>query len=180
LVPSYYAAAGALLSALLDYFHRAVVVAVVAVRVVQLPVHQVVHVIAVRHRFVPAAWAVLMAMVMPGVSRVAAVRIGRAHLEDMLVNVPAVRVVQMSIVQVVHMVTVLHCSVAAVVSVIVRMVLVDVAIAHKLALLHFLSPVASEPKRFRPSRFEEHVDRASSVGGSMSSDAKKIKPAAPK
>ena len=42
-----------------------VVVAVVAVRMVQMPVHEIIHVVAVRHRLVPAARAVHVGSVVP-------------------------------------------------------------------------------------------------------------------
>ena len=45
------------------HLHLAVVVAVVAVRVVQVAVHQVIDVVAVRHRLVAAARAVAVALV---------------------------------------------------------------------------------------------------------------------
>jgi hypothetical protein len=45
---------------------RAVVVAVIAVRMVQMTVDQVIHVVTMRHRFVPAAGTVHMAVGMAG------------------------------------------------------------------------------------------------------------------
>jgi hypothetical protein len=92
-----------------------VVVAVVAVRVVEVALDQVVDVVAVRDRLVPAARTVDV----PGLVR-AAVVVGRAacrklagDLEDVLVDVRLVRAVQVPAVQVVDVVAVLHGRVAA-------------------------------------------------------------------
>jgi hypothetical protein len=82
-----------------------VIVAVPVVRVMQMPTHQIVDVAGVRDRLMPAVRAmhvrgVVLAAVMPGgaVSRVL-----RPDLKRVLVYVVAVRMVQMSVVQVVDM-----------------------------------------------------------------------------
>lgn len=94
----------------------AVVVAVPGVRVMQVPGDEVVDVIAVRDRFVTAARAVEMAL---GVTRAAVRRrarggIGRADLEDALVDVPIVGVVEVAIVEVVDVVAMTDGEMAAV------------------------------------------------------------------
>ena len=91
------------------------VVAVPAVRVVQVPVHEVVGVVAVGDGLVPAARAVDVA----GLVRVAAVLGGApvgmlgAHVEHELVDVRLVRAVQGPVVQVVDVVAVLDGRVPA-------------------------------------------------------------------
>ena len=93
------------------------VVAVVAVGVVQVAVHQVIHVVAVRDGFVAAAWPVHVA----GVVAAAAV-LGRAGVGVLIVNVDLVfhncaiglLVVQMAVMQVVHMISVFDRRVSAI------------------------------------------------------------------
>ena len=94
-----------------DDFYRAVVVAMVAVLVVQAAVDDVVHMVAVRHGFVAAAFA--MDVASAGIDRMAAVRIGGVYFEAVLVVMAFVGVVQVAVVQVVDMVAVLDGGVAA-------------------------------------------------------------------
>ena len=102
----------------------AVVVAVVAVGVVQVAIDQVIDVVAVRHRFVAAAGAVAVAL---GVlAAVVAGRAGRGvgapDRQGVLLDRAAVLVVQVAVVQVVGVAVVLDGRVAA-----VRPVLMGVA-----------------------------------------------------
>lgn len=94
----------------------AVIVAMVAVREVQVTIDQIADVIAVRHRLVPAAKAVHVSDLMPatGVRRRAGRRVACAHFDAMLIDMIAVHVVQMTIVQVVHMVAMAHGGVPAI------------------------------------------------------------------
>src|SRR5688572_3982471 len=75
-----------------------VVVAVVAVRVVQVAVHKVVHMVAVGDRLVTAAGAVLVARLMSAavMARRTGVRVDRADGEDVLVHMVAVHIMQVS------------------------------------------------------------------------------------
>lgn len=98
-----------------DRRERAVVVAVAVVRMVEMPVHQVVGVIAVGHGLVTAARAVLVT----GLVR-AAVVIGRTALgirfvdrDRVLVHVVSMGMMQVAVVQVVHMIAVLDGHMAA-------------------------------------------------------------------
>ena len=75
----------------LDNFHGAVVIAVVAVRVVQAAIDEKVDVVAVRHGFVAAAFAVDMAGT--GLHGVAAVGVGGVYIEAVFVVVAVVFVV---------------------------------------------------------------------------------------
>ena len=109
--------------------HWTVIVAVIAVRMVQMPIHQVVDVIAVRHRRVPAARSVHVARVVAGaVVRHASVGVGLRDLDAMLVVVIVVRAMQVPVVQVPHMISVPDGDVAAVGAMRVRVALVDLVV----------------------------------------------------
>ena len=92
-----------------------VVVAVVAVRVMEVPVDQVVDVVAVRHGLVPAAGAVGVGGVVSfaGVTRRTVRRVGLVDLEAVLVDVVAVGMMQVAVVQVVDVPFVIDADVAA-------------------------------------------------------------------
>jgi len=114
------------------------VVAVIAVRMVQMPGDEVVDVIAVRHGLVPATGPVyvcvlMAAAVMPGR---ALVRILRADRDPVLVDMAAMRMVQVAIVQVIDMALVQDRRVAAMCAVLVVVVGVVglIAGAHALPL----------------------------------------------
>ena len=109
---------------------RPMVVAVAAVWVMQMSVHQVVDMVAVRHGLVTAAWTMLVVPLMATTIVVgrALVRIARVHVDDMLVEMIAVRVVKVTVMEVVHMVAVPYRSVAAVGTVLVRMVMVNLVL----------------------------------------------------
>jgi hypothetical protein len=87
-----------------------VVIAVPPVRMMQVPVHQVIHMIAVRYGLMTAIDAVYM---IGRVSRAlvahrAIVRIGAAYLDLMLIVVVPVVAVQMTVVQVVDVIPMMH------------------------------------------------------------------------
>lgn len=108
----------------------AVIVAVVAVRMMQVAVHEVIDVVAVRDRFVAAAGAVDMRGVVAGAGRGVAIGIRSADLDDVFIDVPGVRVMQMPVVQVIDVPVVLHCDVAAVGAVLMVVIGMDFAVAH--------------------------------------------------
>ncbi|WP_199272356.1 hypothetical protein [Paraburkholderia acidisoli] len=89
------------------------VVAVVAVRMVQMPVDEIIDVIAMRHGFVPAARSVHM----PGLMAARAVSTGIgvlvANLDLVLIDVVAMRVMQMTVMQIVDVITMLDGRMAA-------------------------------------------------------------------
>ena len=118
------------LSGLLDDLHRAVVVAMGAVGVMQVPVDQVVDMVAVRHRLVTAARAMLVVLVVASADMVgrAGAGIVGAHLDRVLVNVIAVRVMQMAVVQVVEVIAVLDGGMAAGRAMLMRMVAVNLVV----------------------------------------------------
>lgn len=89
-----------------------------------MAVDEVVDMIAVRDRFVAAARTVNVSGIMPGAAMVrrATIRVLVAHLNAMFVNMTGVRVVKMTIVEVVHVVAMLNRDVAALRS--VRMIVI--------------------------------------------------------
>ena len=92
-----------------------VVVAVIAVRVVQVVIDEIVDVIAVRHGFVPAARAMDVVGRMTGAAMVrrALVGIRVRDLDHVLIDVVVVHVMKVPIMQVVHMIAVTDGRVAA-------------------------------------------------------------------
>jgi hypothetical protein len=77
-----------------------VIIAVVSMRMMQVAVHKVIYMIAVWNRFVAASAAVLVAGVVAptGMLRSAVRRIGCADFQNVLVDMIAVRLMQMSVV----------------------------------------------------------------------------------
>jgi hypothetical protein len=115
---------------------RPVVVAVVAVRVVQLSVHQVVDVVAVGNGFVPAAGTMpvtpLVAVVEP---RGALRRVALVHRDPVLVHVVLVRVMETPVVEVVDVPVVPDGRVPTGGSMLVIVPFVDlVVVGHRLSL----------------------------------------------
>jgi hypothetical protein len=113
-----------------------VVVAVLAVRVVQVVRHDVVGVIPVGERFVAAAGTVLVtgsvpATHMPG-STAIGVRLADGH--DMLVGVPVVDVMQVTVVEIIRVSLVADGCVPAARSVLVRPVVRVLRAAHSVHL----------------------------------------------
>jgi hypothetical protein len=81
----------------------AVIIAVVTMMMMQSAVHDIIHMVAVRNGFVAAARSVLVSRpVAPAEVRRAAVRILRRYVEPVLVIVIAVWVVQVPVMQIVH------------------------------------------------------------------------------
>ena len=118
---------------LFNDFHRAVVVAVVAVLVVQTAVYDVVDVIAVRYGFVAAAFAVNMTGT--SLHGVAAVGVGGVYIEAVFVVVAVVFVVQVAVVDVVDVVAVFDGGVTAAFAVNVLVVGMGMTIAHFVSFL---------------------------------------------
>ena len=97
------------------------VVAVVAVRVVQMTINEVVRVVAMRYGFVSAAGAVYMSRFVAVAVMIwgADVRVGGADGDAVFIDVVAVRMVQVSVVQVINVAFVLDGGVAAACAVLV-------------------------------------------------------------
>ena len=89
------------------------IVAMVAVRVVQAAVDEVVHMVAVRDALVAATRPVRVAGSAGAVDRSAAIRVPLGDLDCVFVHVVTVWVVQVAIVQVIDVVVVANCDVPA-------------------------------------------------------------------
>ncbi len=85
------------------YLNGPVVVTVIAVRVMEVAIDQVVNVVAVGHRFVPAASTMDMARLVSAaiVLRSAVSRVGDVDRQNVLINVPNMRMMQMPIMEVI-------------------------------------------------------------------------------
>ncbi|WP_199731518.1 hypothetical protein [Paraburkholderia sp. RAU2J] len=89
------------------------VVAVVTVRMMQVTVDKIINVIAVRHRFVAAAGSVDVTRLVAAAVRRTLIRIGCAHFELMFVHMITVRVMQVTVVQIVDVIVMPDRRVAA-------------------------------------------------------------------
>jgi hypothetical protein len=100
------------------------IVAMIAVRVMKVPVDQVVHVIAMGHSFMPASRSMYMALVVRAATmpRCATIGIGRWHFNLMFIDVIVMHMVQMPVMQVVDVAFVADGHVTAIGSVNVRMI----------------------------------------------------------
>jgi hypothetical protein len=132
----------------LGEFDFPVIVAVVAVRVMEMTLDEIIDVIAMRNHLVAAPRAVTMAGIVPAAAVLgrAGIGIGPAHRNDVLVNVVAVHVMEVPIMQVVDMAIMADRCVAAVGAVLVRMVgmLLVATTRHSLTprLFHLLASAA--------------------------------------
>ena len=87
------------------------IVAVIAVRMVQPAVHKVVHVVTMRDGFVSATRAVLMVAMDLGS---AAYRILLADLDDMLIDSVPAHMLQVAVLKIIDVIVMAHCRVPAV------------------------------------------------------------------
>jgi len=92
-----------------------VVVAVVAMRMMQAPIYEIVDVIAMRHGFVAAIRPVpVLRLMAAGVMvRIAAVRIPCAHGDDMLIGTAPLAVLEPAMIEIIDMAFMLHGDVPA-------------------------------------------------------------------
>ena len=101
-------------------------VTVVAVRMMQVPIHQIIDVIAVRHCRMPTVRAMdVVCVVAFAFVRDAPVRVGVRDLDDVLVVVVVMGAVKVPVVQVPHMVPMLYSNVTAVRPVLMVVVFVN-------------------------------------------------------
>lgn len=117
--------------------YLAVIIAVAIVRVVQVTVDEIVDVIAVRNCFMTAAWAMNMvrSVTCAAMAPCAGSGIGRVDIERMLLDAASARLmVQMAIVQIVHMVFVFDCGMSALSAVLV--VVICVLMTHSVLILY--------------------------------------------
>jgi hypothetical protein len=91
------------------------VVAVIAMRMVQVPGNMIIDMVAVWHRFMAAARAVGMIrfVTAAAMTRGAAIRIAAGDADHMLVDMAVMRVVKMAVMQIVDVIAVTHGRVPA-------------------------------------------------------------------
>lgn len=121
-----------------------VVVAVPAVRMVQVAVHQVVHMVAVRHRRMAAARPVYVGRIVPrAVARGRApIRIRIRYLHAVFVDVVAVWMVHVDVVQVVNVITMADGDVAALGAVnMIVVVVVRLGAVHRRVFFFFVAGI---------------------------------------
>ncbi|MDQ1199302.1 hypothetical protein QE435_005059 [Rhizobium sp. SORGH_AS 787] len=115
-------------------FKWAVVIAMITMLVVQAAIDKIINVIAMRDCLMSAPRSVDVVSCMPRVTfeRMAALRIGWCHFNNMFVDMVPMRMMKMSVVKVVHVISMLDSDMAAASTVLmVVMVMVgQVAIAH--------------------------------------------------
>jgi hypothetical protein len=112
-------------------FDLAVIVAVVAVRVMKVAIHEIIYMIAMRNRFVAASGAVHMSRVVAATRGGAAVGIFGADIDDVFIDVPAFHMIQMPIVQVIDMPFVNHCDAAGTCAICVTARFANFGVVHK-------------------------------------------------
>jgi hypothetical protein len=146
-----------------------VIVAVIAMRVVQMSIDQVIDVVAMRDRLVAAVGSVdVVGVVLSLVIRRAGIRVLLADRDYVLIDMIAMRMVQVPIVQVVHVPVVLDRGVATVLAVLMLVVVAGVGaviVVHVQMLLRVQVQPAptSRPNALTPrSAFR---DRFSNPGG---------------
>jgi hypothetical protein len=90
------------------------IVALVAMRMVEMPVHEVVHMVAMGYLGMTTTGAVDMISIVPAalVARRATLGIHRRYFEHAIIHVVAVDMVQMTVVEVVGVTIVLSCRMA--------------------------------------------------------------------
>lgn len=117
-----------------DDFEWTVVIAMVAVLVMKAPCNQIVDMVTMRHGFMAAVRAVDMAMIVANtvLDRTAAIGVVTIHFDDMFINVIAMGMMEVSIMQVVDMVAMLdgHMAAAGAVFMVVVIMMGKIAIAH--------------------------------------------------
>ncbi|HTV41338.1 MAG TPA: hypothetical protein VMF08_12225 [Candidatus Sulfotelmatobacter sp.] len=92
-------------STLSNNLKRPVVVAMVAVRMMKVSVNQIVNMVAMGNRRMPATWAMnmLRGVFGGGKSRSAFIGIGRINSNRVLIHVITVRMMQMTVVKIIYM-----------------------------------------------------------------------------
>ena len=101
-----------------------------------MALHEVIDMFVVRHRFMAAIGAVNVSGLVTRCRRGAAVRISGADFDNVLIDVIAVRVMQMSVVQVIDMSVVVHSRVTAAGAVMMIVMRMNFVLAHN----RWLSP----------------------------------------
>jgi hypothetical protein len=123
-----------------------VIVAVVAVRVVQMAGDAIIHMIAVRHRLVTTAGPVRMPRLMPAATMVRGAALGvlARYLDHMFVDMIFVGMVQVTVVQIVDVAAVAHCGMSAAWPVPMSVIAVGRAGASRHGILSFSCPKSAD------------------------------------
>jgi hypothetical protein len=118
--------------------YRTMIIAVIAVGMVQTAGDQIVDMVTMRNRFVATARSVNVSSIMSGAAMVcrAAIRVLVAHFNPMFIHMIGVRMVKMAIVEIIHMVPVPDRNVAATGS----MRVVMIGVMRQIACGHFQRP----------------------------------------
>ena len=124
----------ALRKGLLCEFQLAVVVTMTAVWMVQVGIHEVIDMVVVRYRFMAAIGAVNVSGLVTRGRRSAAVGVSGADFDNVLIDVIAVRVMQMPVVQVIDMPVVFHSRVTAAGAVMMIVMRMNFVLAHNRGL----------------------------------------------
>ena len=121
-------------------------------RMMQMPIHQIIHVVPMRYRLMSTTIAMhMLRLVALATMRSAACRIRRRHLNHMLVEMVAVRAVQMSIMQIIGVISMLHRRVPATCSMNVGMQFVNLMmVSHDDGLYNKSNPIHGQSKRNLP------------------------------
>ena len=109
---------------------RSVVVAMITVWVMQTSLHEVIHMVSMRHRLVSAIGSVHVLWGMPAGPVSAAIRMGLIDFDHVFIDMVAVHVMKMAIMQVICVAIVFHCNMPAARSVLVRMIDMFIAGTH--------------------------------------------------
>ena len=86
----------------------------VSMRVVEVPVNQVIGMVAVRDGRMAAGWAMDVFRFMTGRTASALFRIGLSDFNDVFIHMIAVRMVKMPVVKIIHMITMFHGGVSTI------------------------------------------------------------------
>jgi hypothetical protein len=119
---------------LLCQLQRAVVIAVIAVNVMQMTGNQVVHVIAVGNYLVSATCAMLVTflMALANVMGSTTCRVGSGGFDHVFINMAFMHEMQMSVVQIINVAVVFYSGMSAVGTMLMCVLLVDgVCLSHQ-------------------------------------------------
>jgi hypothetical protein len=114
-----------------------VIVAMIAVRMVEMPIDQVIHVIAMRHGLMSTSWTVYMARLVTAAAMIwrAMVWILCAHFDHMLIDMIVMGMMEMAVMQIVDVVAMTNGSMAAARA----MLMIVISMMRKIAGSHDLS-----------------------------------------